>query len=121
MDARTAEALEKSIEHWREICDAPMIDIDIGPSICALCRVFHAFFTRSVCVDCIGCPVFAATKQTLCDGSPFPEAQAAYDAWWRADEDEDEAAMQEAEAAFRTAARAELAFLESLREPVKET
>jgi hypothetical protein len=121
MDARTAEALEKSIEHWRENCAALMELVKIGPAQCALCCMFHSIFDGSR-NDCEGCPIVTATETTLCRSTPYDRAEAAYAIWEDCDADDagDDLKRQQAEAAFRAAAREELAFLESLREPVDE-
>lgn len=108
MDKRTADALEASIKHWEEnVAAETRYGTSTGPSECALCRLFWEK------TKCDGCPVFARTGHVDCDSSPYVEADSARRAW-NAARPESEAAMK---ARWRTAAKAELDFLISLREP----
>jgi hypothetical protein len=101
MDARTAEALEKSIEHWRENAEGEIEKATTHGGHCALCLVFARH-------DCDGCPVADGDHEN-CKGTPYWSADAAFHRWRKTP-------TPETEAAFRAAAREELAFLESLRE-----
>lgn len=104
MDAATAEALEKSIAHWKENAEAERRgEVSFGPRACALCRNFWGN-------NCIGCPVSMATDLTGCRGSPYADAIDALLSW------EPDPFNGAARDAFRTAALAEVAFLESLRD-----
>jgi hypothetical protein len=119
MDVRTAEALERSIEHWREVCAAQMPDVQTGDQSCALCHLFHPYY-RLNDDACGGCPISGRTARMFCRGTPYSDADSSHTDWLFARKSSDEEAMQRAESAFRAAARAELAFLESLREPVDD-
>jgi hypothetical protein len=118
MDARTAEALEASIQHWRENVEAVSFDdTAIGPTACALCQIF---WTKPREQQCVGCPVMMKTGKMGCVSTPYEIAEEAWEEW------EDVAVTylestspqqrNDAKSAFLIAARAELAFLESLRE-----
>lgn len=105
MNETTRAALEASIAHWKENAAATDRDeVRTGVGSCALCRIHWTD-------NCDGCPVAVRTDQSLCRGTPWEAAKAAWDRWMFADSDD--AAPGEA---FRAAAREEVAFLESLRE-----
>ena len=111
MDARTAEALEKSIEHWRSIVVGPLMETHLGPATCELCREFNPVVNKHIPFrdKCVGCPVYAHAGHTGCSSTPYDAAEdALYEYWSNMTSDN--------ESAFRAAARQELAFLESLRE-----
>ena len=94
---RVAAALEKSIKHWEK--NAVLKDFSeatLGTKDCALCGLF--FLNKGTCW---GCPVAARTGKPRCVGSPYP------DAWL--------ARLYDDRAMFRRSARAEVAFLKSLR------
>lgn len=63
-------ALELSIEKWQFIVDClqegKKVEVDGGPSTCALCTAF-----REQSVDCFGCPVQEKTKWTGCKRTPY--------------------------------------------------
>lgn len=104
MDKRTRAALEESIQHWQENVNARTPDdAALGPSECALCREFN----DTHC--CVGCPVSAATDMDYCHGTPYSAADRAHDEWLTFPQDNVRAEK------FREAAKAELAFLISLR------
>jgi len=93
MDARTLEALQASIAKWEK--NATVEDTEdarLGVSSCPLCQVFYGD-------RCAGCPVYAF-DHFRCDGTPYDAAENAY-----ADGNLE---------AFIVAARAEVAFLQSL-------
>jgi hypothetical protein len=105
MNETTRQALEASIAHWRTAAEvkAPG-EAPFGCANCALCRLFRP-------VDCDGCPVAARSGRLTCAGTPYGEAIIEHHRWIFDPED----AL--AEAAYRAAARREIEFLESLREP----
>jgi hypothetical protein len=112
MNRKTAAALEDSIAHWRKNAEAKTADeVNIGPDACALCDLFN-YPGRPLAKKCAGCPVTKRTGQILCCGTPYDGAASARLRWFialrRSDDPGD---------AFRDAALAEVAFLESLREP----
>ena len=89
MDEKTRGALERSIEHWTRRTRGHS-DTD-----CALCGLFN-----NKQYHCRGCPVFERTGQTGCDGTPYWDWVSAATAPQR-----------------RKAAKRELDFLISLRDP----
>ena len=107
MDAETAEALEKSIAHWRENeVVTSKEDANINSPTCALC---HMFFDRKDdnMTNCAGCPVSSHTGRFKCQGSPW---ELVYDT-----------RFYYSLANFQKAAKKEREFLESLREPKDES
>lgn len=111
MNKSTAKALEASIKHWEENAKAETIDaVSTSADDCALCEKFNALDNQT---SCVGCPVFAATGKPFCEGTPFETASLHRRYWYFASSQNYRARA----AAFRKAARAELAFLESLRDP----
>lgn len=113
MDARTAEALEASIRHWQENVNAQRApEASTSPEDCALCRMF---FRNGMRDACRGCPVFKKTGKSHCDDTPYDLALPAHENW---EHGYGGIAMRDA---FRIAAKAELDFLISLREPVETT
>ena len=107
MTPSTAKALAASIAKWKRNTRVKTpTGVKIGASVCPLCVMFHPFDKRA---PCVGCPVFAKTGEPGCGGSPYGDAEVAFDAW---DDVDDRAAAE----AFRAAAQAEVAFLESLVE-----
>jgi hypothetical protein len=104
MDAKTLEALKASIAKWERNAEAetPAQYLTSG-SDCPLCEMFVRYM-RSEGV-CTGCPVFGATSQKGCFGTPFHAADDARYAWVY-NEGTKEAAHE--------AARAEVDFLKSL-------
>ena len=96
MDERTALALEDSIKHWQENEAAKSLDgVSTEPEDCALC----ATFTDDLCW---GCPVDDSTGDGCLGNKPYQDAV-------DADENNDLRG-------FKKAARAEVKFLEGLRE-----
>ena len=102
MTPETLTALKASIEHWRQNAEGPIEDASADPDDCALCDKFLSGETR-----CLGCPVSESTGHILCFKTPYEIAHIKL----RRTRDN---ASPENEAAFRAAARAELAFLISL-------
>ncbi len=103
MNKKTLAALKASIQHWRENEAAETPD---GASVwgdnCALCSIFAEND------DCAGCPVQKKTGSGQCWESPWYGAKTAFLLWNKNPDNTG------ARAAFRTAARAEREFLESL-------
>ncbi len=105
MNKKTAKALEKSIAHWKWMHDAEEPDdLEESPEgqYCALCQAF------SMKSSCNKCPVMMRTGQPQCGGSPWQAAFDAFCSW-------DSGGIPREE--WRKAARKEIKFLESLREP----
>lgn len=99
--AQRAAALEGSIAKWRAIVERT--GKDEGSENCPLCQTY---WSRSF--SCEGCPVSERTGMSMCRGTPYLEYcnEANMEQKGRGDPDETD-----------VAARAMLAFLESLREP----
>lgn len=108
MEKETAEALEKSIQHWREntLAKTPD-DASAEGGDCALCKSFYD-------LGCQGCPVFASTGLDCCDGSPYEKAHDALTKW------KSRPYIDRFGGNFHEAAQAELNFLISLRVEAKE-
>ena len=106
MDKTTKEALEASIQHWREnlAAEAPETAETYGCS-CALCRKFAENRGRGACQNC---PVHERTGFKHCERTPYRKAHLALDRWRFTESSIDRDA-------FRIAAKAEIEFLESLR------
>ena len=105
MDNETAKALEKSIAHWRQNSEAETPDdASIAGEVCALCIQFQSWETR-----CAGCPVAARAGCGMCLGTPFVKAANDHLSW--------QMGVSDGRELFQKDARAELAFLESLRDP----
>jgi hypothetical protein len=66
MDNETLEALKGSIKKHENILAGT--GIDKGPNNCPLCKLFWKY-------DCEGCPVFAKTGETCCEGTPYSDWQ----------------------------------------------
>lgn len=114
MDARTAEALEASILHWQENVAAKQVgDAKIFNEDCALCALFYVGDEKHG--ECFGCPVRARSRRKECGNTPW---SGACNAWWKW---EDEPRSEFRRDAFTAAAKLELAFLISLRDPVEAT
>ena len=106
-----AKALEKSIIHWEKNLAAKSPgDVKLSPYSCALCREF--IIKDKDNGRCMRCPIMARTGKTGCEGTPYDDAHIAADLWFYS--------LHGGEDAFRAAARAEIEFLKSLREPVGE-
>jgi hypothetical protein len=101
MTAEVAEALEASIAKWKRNSRVRNPDrFLIQAEDCPLCALFYMN-------DCTGCPVAMKTGRAVCEGTPYYDAVKAWDVYWYDDNGK----------AARAAAREEVAFLESLREP----
>ncbi len=66
MDRQTAEALEGSIEKWRKI--AVREARDSGKFNCPLCSIFLSASDQRLCY---GCPVHEFTGEGACRGTPY--------------------------------------------------
>lgn len=107
MDEKTCEALEGAIKKWKDIING---GIDHGTKNCPLCQVFNNDdFGEDL--ECEGCPVEQYTGQSGCAGTPYSE-------WSRLHKygnlSVGYTAVTEDQLA---AAKAELLFLEGLRDP----
>lgn len=112
MNKKTLAALKASIQHWRENEAAESSDdASVWGDYCALCGLF---FEKIPC--CNGCPVAKKTGQWQCNGSPWGAARDAFKKWrWaHLSDGQDTPQATQARDEFRTAARAEREFLESL-------
>jgi hypothetical protein len=111
MDPETLEALQGSIEHWREnvaLVEAGKMPL-IGAIHCALCLEFNSGEDQEE--NCTGCPVMERTGKDSCEESPYTQVSARRDLVLRATSP----TMQRLEwADLLAACKAELAFLESL-------
>lgn len=70
MNTETLKALNESIRHWQAYADGRWKEEGMPTSDnCALCLLFN---TKST-VDnpCIGCPVMAKTKLSICQETPW--------------------------------------------------
>ena len=64
------EALNKSIDHWEDNCNADEFDdVDTSSSSCECCRQWYSSGNG----ECIGCPIFEKTGQIYCHGTPYYE------------------------------------------------
>jgi len=99
MDAKTLEALQASIEKWKRnaVAKTPT-EYTTGSDTCPLCAVF-------IRRRCEGCPVREQTGVAWCIRTPYQPARDAKYHW---------AAGTGRARQARIAARAEVAFLESL-------
>lgn len=106
MDDRTLEALKGSIEKWQRIVVST--GVDKGAKNCPLCNLFYRRDDLNVNDNCCGCPVAEKTGKKFCINTP-------YDDWVDYQERQSPSNSGRADTSERLiAARAELAFLESL-------
>jgi hypothetical protein len=68
MDEKTLSALKGSIAKWESIVAGTATDK--GTTNCPLCHLFHSDY-GPVGGYCKGCPVFEATGQRECWGTPY--------------------------------------------------
>lgn len=102
LPAETLTALKESIAHWeRNVAAERSEDASAGVDDCALCGLF--FLRR-----CAGCPIAENTGSTFCNGTPYQEAEKAFERWYASP------TSPEAKAEFVRAATAMLDFLKSL-------
>lgn len=117
MDHTTSEALEASIEHWKENLrcaeDGRWEDVRVNGTDCPLCDKFFAGIKTP---PCLGCPIQVRTGRIYCRGTPYTEVLKELEKCNRADSLEQEVTHEPLIAAVE----AEIEFLESLRPP-KET
>ncbi len=110
MDKKILQALNKSIAKWeRNATTYDLWEVTLGILECALCQLF---WDR----NCKGCPVLEKTGATCCDETPYEHCSVAYRTWkytWLATTPESWNTLLVG-AAFRRAARKEVAFLRSL-------
>ncbi len=106
MDAKTAKALEGSIEKWERIVRSTR-GVDRHSENCPLCNLYTS--------GCRKCIVRQKTKRSSCSGSPFAK--------WNKHQWDDHAPSRYPMRRFKGCekclklAEAELEFLKSLREP----
>ena len=111
MDEATREALEASIAHWKDVAQATdPRTARIGGNYCTLCTLFRRD-------DCNSCPVMVRTGRDSCEKTPYRAALDALRAWQTAAARGNRGLRRDDGTAFRAAARAEIEFLESLRDP----
>ena len=67
------EAIEDCIEIWKEKFGI-VRDMPFGVASCSLCKMYHTEELR-----CEGCPIYAATGERECYGTPFSRAVKARD------------------------------------------
>lgn len=120
------DALRTSIEKWKKNAVVECIsDVDFGPKSCPLCLMFNLMGT------CKGCPVARAAGVPGCRNTPYPHARNAWTNWQSRLFDYEnsdlavsapprivlEHRLEEAHSEFIVAAKEELAFLRSLKQP----
>lgn len=102
---RASVALEKSILHWKEhLATETPAGLKLGGNDCALCA---AFMTAPA--PCVHCPVAIRVGDVSCWKTPYFDVLREYKAW----------VGGAGPVSTREACRAEIAFLESLREEPK--
>lgn len=122
MTPETLAALKASIAKWKRnaVAKTPE-EYLIGAANCPLCVLFK----NSECLGgwCIGCPVFEATGNILCDSTPYDNAHDAHTIWLDNDAplrhhvagvEQGRWAVELLRDDAHRAALAEVAFLESL-------
>lgn len=98
MKPETLTALQESIEHWKRLSAGNTKSGETtGPKHCALCNEF--INKNDVCN---GCPIMNVTGMDGCSGTPYRNAEAKMKMYGQRSPE------------FKTAAKEELAFLESL-------
>lgn len=100
MDPRVLEALRASIESWQHTADGHYEDFH-GAEHCPLCRLFPGDEDK----PCGECPIDKATKGDGCSGTPYYVWCDAYEDWGAGGGSAEE---------ILSAAKAEVAFLQSL-------
>jgi hypothetical protein len=114
MTPEAAQALERSIQHWEQNVRATRpAQASARGEDCALCQLYANADKRTG--DCgQGCPV-ASAGHNVCQGTPYREAAITLMTWRTARGPA--YVIQTARDAFHAAARAEVEFLKSLRDP----
>jgi hypothetical protein len=114
----TTSALRLSIAHCKENACARTVDeAAIGRKSCALCQIFFSPDMIYRPEDpCMGCPVQRRTGRQFCVDTPYDSCDTAWSKWHRYSKQLGPTSWYSllAGAAFRRAARREVAFLESL-------
>lgn len=104
MNPETLIALNGSIAHWLSNSKAKTpADASTHGSACSLCDMF--LVPKTPCVDC---PVSKYTGKMACDGSPYNNADRAWNEWQQNPDDPDLATK------FRALATEEYEFLKGL-------
>jgi len=70
MNAKTLTALKGSIRKWEKI--AAGTGVDLGDHNCPLCKLFLRQDDEER-LSCFGCPVYEATRLSLCRGTPYAD------------------------------------------------
>lgn len=112
MSPTTLSALLASIRKWEANAQVTSIsDAKIFASSCPLCSLF-------IDLDCVGCPVYETTGREQCEDTPWKQAMEIWSRWVQAMEIRSrhrvESTPSMSLASFHTAAKHEVAFLESL-------
>lgn len=77
MPPQTLKDLKESIEHWKRIETGTNACCEgIWADDCALCGRF--LFDKPESEKCVGCPIFAKTGKTHCEGSPWQKVDSLY-------------------------------------------
>lgn len=106
MNKKTLTALKASIQHWEDnVAATEPYQVAAGPSSCALCRLFHPWYSTSNKNDCKGCPVHTKTGSSFCIDTPHSATTRAIVSW---------CVSKAYWPAWQKAAQAELDFLKSL-------
>jgi hypothetical protein len=116
MPRKTLKALKQSIAHWQRMIDDPDGEDQPNGSQCALCRIFLPQTERwdEDPNNCVGCPVMARTRLSLCRGTPYGAARKAYLS-------HNYVRDEKSRNYFISRARKELTFLKSLLPPTERT
>lgn len=119
MDDRTKKALEASIAKWEANTTAKTsYQFRTGTKDCALCGEFQ---DNSLLAPCSHCPVFRKTGANFCYGTPYMKASSAWQLWVIGlSEQTSKELINQLRADAQAAAREEVEFLKSLREPEQE-
>lgn len=109
-----AEALERSIQHWRENREASVERISVSSSDCPLCQLFNRP-EMSYSDRCQGCPItHGAPHRKFCENTPYDDVEIEYLGLCHSQ------VSEERVAAWQSLCDREIAFLESLRDDVPE-
>lgn len=111
MSSETAAALEASIDHWKRLRGDPFSGGDTKGRSCALCSLFA--FGVSLDSMCSGCPVVERTGFRRCQGSPWVDANRAFENVLNRYADGTPEGRRKI---WDDCARVQIDFLESLRE-----
>lgn len=122
MDNCAKKALEASITKWEVLTEATdPYTFKLGITDCPLCLEFVDLWSTRPCFGCpcFGCPVYKKTGQPFCRNTPYERAYKAHTNWAFA-VNLNNSLQNDLQAEFQAAAREEVEFLKSLREPEQE-